>query len=53
MPDATATAYWWAAFIPPGAYPVAVADNGGVVERGSNTQLVMFTIDDVPSCQHG
>ena len=29
MPDTTATAYWWAAYVPPAAYPVAVAYNGG------------------------
>jgi PEP-CTERM motif len=48
MPDPTATAYWWAADIPQGAYPVAVAYNGGVFALGSHTQPVMFTIDAVP-----
>jgi hypothetical protein len=48
MPDPTATAYWWAANIPPTAYPVAVAYNGGVFALGSHTQPVMFTIDAVP-----
>jgi hypothetical protein len=48
MPDSTATAYWWAADIPQGAYPVAVAYNGGVFMLGSHTQPVMFTIDAVP-----
>jgi hypothetical protein len=48
MPDSTATAYWWAADIPQGTYPVAVAYNGGVFMLGSHTQPVMFTIDAVP-----
>ena len=48
MPDPTATAYWWAAYIPAGAYPVAVAYNGGVFMLGSHSQPVMFTIDAVP-----
>jgi hypothetical protein len=48
MPDPTATAYWWAAYIPPAAYPVAVAYDGGVFALGSHTQPVMFTIDAVP-----
>jgi PEP-CTERM motif len=49
MPDPTATAYWWAADImTPGAYPVAVAYNGGVFALGSHTHPVMFTIDAVP-----
>lgn len=48
MPDSTATAYWWAADIPQGAYPVAVANNGGVFMLGSHTQPVMFTIAAVP-----
>jgi PEP-CTERM motif len=48
MPDPTATAYWWAADIAQGAYPVAVAYNGGVFALGSHTQPVMFTIDAVP-----
>ncbi len=38
MPDLTATAYWWAADIPQGAYPVAVAYNEGVFMPGSHTQ---------------
>src|ERR1700722_3216936 len=48
MPDTTATAYWWAAYVPPAAYPVAVAYNGGVFALGSHTQPVMFTINAVP-----
>jgi hypothetical protein len=48
MPDSSATAYWWAADIPPAAYPVAVAYNGGVFALGSHPQPVMFTIDAVP-----
>lgn len=48
MPDSTATAYWWAADVPPAAYPVAVAYNGGVFALGSHSQPVMFTIDAVP-----
>jgi PEP-CTERM motif len=48
MPDPTATAYWWAAYIPPVAYPVVVSYNGGVFALGSHTQPVMFTIDAVP-----
>ncbi len=47
MPDTTATAYWWAAYVPPAAYPVAVAYNGGDFALGS-TQPVMFTISAVP-----
>jgi len=48
MPDTTATAYWWAAYVPPAAYPVAVAYNGGIFALGSHTQPVMFTINAVP-----
>jgi hypothetical protein len=48
MPDTTATAYWWAADVPPAAYPVVVAYNGGVFALGSHTQPVMFTISAVP-----
>jgi hypothetical protein len=48
MPDTTATAYWWAAYVPPAAYPVAVAYNGGDFALGSHTQPVMFTISAVP-----
>jgi PEP-CTERM motif len=48
LPDPTATAYWWAAYVSPGAYPVAVAYNGGVFALGSHSQPVMFTIDAVP-----
>ena len=43
MPDTAATAYWWAAYVPPAVYPVAVAYNGGVFALGSHTQPVMFT----------
>jgi hypothetical protein len=48
MPDPTATAYWWAADISQGAYPVVVSYNSGVFALGSHTQPVMFTIDAVP-----
>jgi PEP-CTERM motif len=48
MPDTTATAYWWAAYVPPAAYPVAVAYNGGIFALGSHSQPVMFTINAVP-----
>jgi hypothetical protein len=48
MPDPAATAYWWAADIPPAAYPAAVAYNGGIFTLGSHTQPVMFTITAVP-----
>jgi len=48
MPDGTATAYWWAAYISPAAYPVAVSYNEGIFTLGSHTQPVMFTIDAVP-----
>jgi MYXO-CTERM domain-containing protein len=48
MPDSAATAYWWAADVPPAAYPVAVAYNGGVFALGVHGQPVMFTIDAVP-----
>jgi hypothetical protein len=47
MPDTTATAYWWAAYVPPAAYPVAVAYNGGIFALGSHSQPVMFTINAV------
>ena len=48
MPDTTATAYWWAAYVPPAAYPVAVAYNGGIFALWSHSQPVMFTINAVP-----
>lgn len=48
MPDTSATAYWWAADVPPAAYPVLVAYNRGVLALGSHTQPVMFTISAVP-----
>jgi hypothetical protein len=48
MPDSAATAYWWAADIPPGSYPVAVSYNGGTFTAGIHSQPVMFTIVAVP-----